>query len=94
MTTTYRSLDYADNVRLLLAKGYRYLTFYAGKQVPCEDLENEPGYERVLFLEAIPSVKPMETEGENATCLPIESEDAVILLDSDIVSYQVDARYF
>jgi hypothetical protein len=90
----YRSLDYAANVNLLRAKGYEYLTFYNEKEVPCEDLKEEIGYEQVLFREAIPSVKPQPDDGITITCVPIDSEECIIILDSDRYSYQVNAQYF
>jgi hypothetical protein len=92
--TQYLSLDYADNVRRLVAKGYEYLTFYSEKEVPCEELRDEPGYEDVLFREAIPSVKPQADDGIAVTCVPIESEECVIMLDSDSITYQVESKYF
>jgi hypothetical protein len=92
--TEYLSLDYASNVRQLKAKGYEYLTFYAEREVSCDELKDEPGYEQMRFREAIPSVKPRKDDGISVTCVPIESEECVIILDSDSYSYQVDARYF
>jgi hypothetical protein len=94
METVYRSLDYMDNVRALHELGYRYLTFHAGVDIPCEDLASEPGYEDVIFREAVPSLKPVADESINLTCLPIGSEEVVMLLDSDVVSYQVEEQYF
>jgi hypothetical protein len=90
----YLSLDYADNVNRLVAKGYEYLTFYTEKQVRCEELEDEPGYEDVMFCEAIPSVKPLEDDGIAVTCVPIESEECIIILDSDEYTFQVEEKYF
>ena len=83
-----------DNVTLLKAMGYRYLTFHGNREVSCPELEGETGYEDVLFREAVPSVKPMPDEDRNVTCLPIHAAEVVAVLDSDAVSYMVAERFF
>ena len=90
----YRSLDYADNVTLLRRKGYAYLTFYDERPIPNEELRGEYGYEKVLFREAIPSLKPQADDGIHVYCFPIDSEETIIKLDSDDISYQVAESYY
>jgi hypothetical protein len=90
----YRSLDYAENVALLKAKGYLYLTFFDEREVSGESLRQEYGYEDVAFREAIPSIKPQPDDGISVHCFPIESEETILMLDNDEVSYQVAVDYF
>lgn len=90
----YRSLDYAENHRFLIAKGYEYLTFFKEKPIPCDDLKDEPGYEEMLFREAIPTLKPQEDDGITVDCFPIDSEECIIMLDSNEYSFGVAEQYF
>lgn len=90
----YRSLDYADNYRLLIGMGYKYLTFFTEKAIANDDLKDEPGYENTLFREAIPTVKPQEDDGITVDCFPIDFEECIIMLDSDRYSFGVAERYF